>query len=420
MTIARYNPPQRMSLRSLCFLAAALLIAAVPVRASGVDQPAADLARQIAAVAGPGPAKLVVLNNSSLPISEVSMIRQELERDLRSFGVLPNGPNNSTDSGTVIHVTLSQNLREGLWVAEIREGTEVRVAMVPAPLDTPPSGNAGPMLTLRRTLLLSEPDNILDAAVFTSSGEQRLVVLEPERVLVFTRNTTALMGPGAAPAWSEPQTFPIRHARPYSRDLRGRIIASQDHWFDAYLPGVLCSASNAGAQLTMNCDDSDDPWPVTPTRRAFYNGMRDNFTGVLAPGFGMQIPPFYSAADLPRIGGAATLLNEVNGKVLVIENGVLKPIAGTNDWGSDFTVVRSGCGSGAQALVSGSGAAAAGDSLRAFEIAGREAIQVSASLPVKGAIESISAAADGTSATVIVRRDSPAAYEVWNVAAICN
>lgn len=276
------------------------------------------------------------------------------------------------------------------------------------------------MLTLRRTLLLSEPDTILDAAVFTSSGEQRLVVLEPERVLVFTRNTTALIGPGAGPAWSEPQTFPIRHTRSYSRDLHGRIIAAQDHWFDAYLPGVLCSASNAGAQITMNCDDSDDPWPVTPTERAFYNGMRDNFTGVLAPGFGMQLPPFYSAADLPHIGGAATLLNEVNGNVLVIENGVLKPVTGTNDWGSDFAVVRSGCGSGAQALVSGSGAAAAGDSLRAFEIAGREAIQVSASLPVNGAIESISAAADGTGATIIVRRDSPVAYEVWNVAAICN
>jgi len=82
--------------------------------------------------------------------------------------------------------------------------------------------------------------------------------------------------------------------------------------------------------------------------------------------------------------------------------------------------MRSGCGSGVQVVVSGSGAAAVGDSLRAYEIAGREAIALSAPLAVEGAVTAIHAANDGTSATVIVRRDGPLRYEVWNVSAFCN
>jgi hypothetical protein len=148
--------------------------------------------------------------------------------------------------------------------------------------------------------------------------------------------------------------------------------------------------------------------------------MRDYFTGILAPGFSFELQPFYNAADLPRPTGAAILLNQLNGNVLLIENNAAKLVSGANDWGSDFAVIRSGCGSGAQVLVSGSGAAAAGDSLRAFEISGREAIAVSPPLPIDGAITAISPAPDSTTANVIVRRDAPTRWEVWNVAPLCN
>src|SRR5690348_5726075 len=313
MMSARYNPPQRMSFRPRLYIAAAvLLLTAISVRAASFDGPAADLARQIAALAGPGPARLVILNNSSLPTGEIPVIRRSLERDLRGLGVLAGG----AESATLIRVTLSQNMNGGLWVAEVREGTELRVAMVPVSLDVPMTGPAGAALTLRRTLLLSEPEQILDAAVFASGGEQRLVVLEPERFLVFTRNPAAITAPGASPTWNQPQSFPIERTRSYPRDLRGRIVAAQNHLFDAFLRGVQCTGTNAGAQLSVSCAESDDPWQVTSTQRAFYNTMRDNFTGVLAPGFGMRLPPFYSAAELPRIGQPATLLNSVSGKVL--------------------------------------------------------------------------------------------------------
>jgi hypothetical protein len=411
---ARYNPPQRMIFRPRFVVAAALLCLLAQAHAAGPwEQPAADLARQIAALTGPGPARLVIRNNSSLPAGEIPAIRLLLERDLRGYGVIAG----SAESATTIRVTLSQNALGGLWVAEVQEGTESRVAMLPVALGTAAPAVASSAITLRRTPLIAAPDPILDAAV---TGD-RLIVLEPEQIVVYAKNAAAFTAPGAAsPAWMQTQAFPVTHSRAFPRDLRGRIFAAQDHLFDAYLPGVLCSGANAGAQLTVSCADSDDPWPITSAQRAFYSDLRDYFTGILAPGYAMDLAPFYNAADLPRPAGAAVLMNPVAGGVLLIENATAKPVSGAGDWGSDFAVIRSGCGTGAQVLVAGSGAAAAGDTLRAFEISGREAIAVSAPLPIDGAVTAISPASGGAAATIVVRRDAPLRYEVSNVAALCN
>jgi hypothetical protein len=385
--------------------------------AANWEQPAGDLAKQIAALTGPGSVKLTIRNESSLASGEIPGIRKLLERDLRGFGVVAGG----SDSATLIRVTLSENLQGGLWVAEVVEGTETRVTMLPVSLGATVTATGGPSLTLRRTLLMTEPDPVLDAQMFSIGGVQRLVVLEPERIVSYVRNAAVLAPAGTASGnWIEDQHFAIAHTRPFPRDLRGELVAAQDHLFDAYLPGALCSGTTTGVQITVACADSDDPWPIGASQRAFYNAMRDSFTGVLAPGFGMELPPFYQASDIPRPTGTGMLMNGVDGRVMLIENNVLKPVNGGNDWGSDFAVIRSECGSGVQVLVSGSGAAAMGDSLSAYEIAGREAIVVSAPLTVEGAVTAIHAANDGASATVIVRRDAPARYEVWNGSAFCN
>jgi hypothetical protein len=430
---ARYNPPQRMISRPRLVFVAALLVCLLPESlpsqthtAGPWDQPAADLARQVAALAGPGPARLVIHNNSSLAPGEIPAIRLLLERDFRTFGVVAG----SSDSATTIRVTLSQNTQGGLWVAEVMEGTESRIAMTPVTLgaSAPPAASAA--ITLRRTLLVTEPDPILDAAVLAD----RLIVLEPERILIYP-SASGVRGATSDAEVSEAQIFPIEHSRPFPRDVRGRIFAAQDHLFDAYLPGAACAGTSAGTQIGVTCADSDDPWPVTATQRAFYSAMRNYFTGVLAPGFGMELAPFYTAGDLPRGNGSGTLLNPVAGGVLLIEGATAQPVNGAGDWGSDFAVIRSGCGAGAQVLASGTGAAPAGDSLRAFEISGREAIAVSAPLPIEGAITAISPAPDavvapaggveataaiGTAATIIVRRDAPLRYEASHVAALCN
>jgi hypothetical protein len=416
------------------WLAVAALLWVVPAaRAANWEQPASDLAKQIAALSGPGPAKLTMRNDSSLAAVEVPAIQRLLERDLRGFGVVAGG----SESGTLIRVTLSENAQGGLWVAEVVEGTETRVTMLAVALGAAATGVGGSGLVVRRTLMITEADPVLDAQIFTVGTLARLVVLEPERIVTYVRSAAGLSFVGTAQGnWVEDQQFAIAHTRAYPRDVRGELVGAGDHLFDAYLPGVMCSGTNTGAQIVVTCGDSDDPWPlsgavvgpgggvVEVAQRAFYNAMRDSFTGVLAPGFGMDLPAFYQASDIARPTGTGLLLNTVDGRLLLIENNTLKPVSGADDWGSDFAVVRSECGSGVQVLVSGSGAAADGDSLRAYEIAGREAIGVSPLLPVEGAVMAIHAAGSatsaGASATVIVRRDAPLRYEVWNAAALCN
>ncbi len=57
-------------------------------------------------------------------------------------------------------------------------------------------------------------------------------------------------------------------------------------------------------------------------------------------------------------------------------------------WGSDISAVRSGCGSHWQVLATKSGEGP-GDSVRAFEVPGREPVAVSPPLEVTGSITAL-------------------------------
>jgi hypothetical protein len=402
----------------LVVVAAALAFLLPGALAANWEQPSAELARQIAALTGPGPVLLTVENCSSLSPSEIPAIRGLLERDLRGFGVISEG----SGSATAIRVTLSQNSQGGLWVAEVQEGTETRVTMLPVKLDSVEGAPGGANLTLTNTIIVTEPDPVLDAQIFSTPGAQWLLVLEPAQLLVYTRSTNPPPIFGAMPGalWTQTQTLAIAYDRAVPRDMRGRIVAAQDHLFDVYLPGMECRGTNNLLQVAIACSDSDDPWPVTTTQKAFFNSDRDYFTGVLAPGFGMEQAPFYEAAEIPRAGGSATLLNEVDGAPMLVENHLLEAIHGAGDWGSDLAAIHSTCGSGTQVVVSGSGTAVAGDSLRAYEMYGREAIQVSAPLPVRGTVMAIWPTSDGNHAMAIVRQQNSSRYEVWSVTSSCD
>jgi hypothetical protein len=203
---------------------------------------------------------------------------------------------------------------------------------------------------------------------------------------------------------------------------------------------MSCSGSYQPAQptgdWTVRCRESDDPWPIVQgpapqapaaaapadspvSLKAFYNSARDYFTGIVTPSLDADLPPFYSAAVVPRPdSGAALLIGGIDGKVQLTEGGVLRPVAGARDWGSDFAVLNSGCGAGAQVLVSGSGEAAS-DSLRAFELPAQEAIPASAPLAMDGTVTALWAAPDGKNVFAVVRGAADQ-YEVDRVTASCN
>jgi hypothetical protein len=200
------------------------------------------------------------------------------------------------------------------------------------------------------------------------------------------------------------------------------------------MPGTECSgAFSPPAETaalphngwTVNCHASDDPWPIAvdtsgaPQLKAFYNSARDYFTGVVSPSVGVDLPPFYAAAMLPRsAGNAALLVGGIDGRVQMVENGSLRVVTGTRDWGSDFAVLHSGCGAGVQVIASSSGEAAS-DSLRAYELPALEAVPASAPLAIDGTVTALWAAPDGKSVLAVVR-NAANQYEVDRVTALCN
>jgi hypothetical protein len=372
------------------------------------DSPSADLARQIAALTGPGTITLVVTNRSSVASDDLPVIRRALERELRSAGVIVR----AKDADSDVRVTLSQNIQGWLWVAEVQEGSETRVAMLPVPGATSSgAASSGPAITLRANLLYAQNDPILDVTVLGTGNEQHMIVLDPAHI-------KAYLSTGGS--WQLAQTYDVPHSQPLPRDVRGRLFPASDHLFDAYFPGIACTATKTGESWTMtvSCSDSDDPWPLA-SQKAFYNSTRNFFTGVVVPGFGPKLPPFYSAAELVHTGGTAFLFADVNGAVHLLEGGSHKLLIGAHDWGSDIAGLRSECGPGMQVLASAAGSPVA-DSVRAYQISGREAMAASAPLNFDGAITAIWTGSDKTSATVVVQKPQESHYEAYSVSVACS
>lgn len=392
--------------------------------ASPWEQPAAALAAQIADLLGPGQARLAIRDQSSVPVDEIPAIRKLLEQDLKTHGVTASG----AESANVIRVTLSENARERLWVAEVIQGSETRVAMVRLDAGAPSAAvQAKSGLVLRKDVVIQSETQLVAALEYSGW----LVTVEPDKIVLHGKSSDN---------WREQRRLGIAHKRPLTRDPRGMILPNHDqgeNGFEVLVAALHCGGiygiNDPGGQWPASCNDSDDPWPIaqipatagaadatqgSTSIKAFYNAARNYFTGVVTPSVGVDLPPFYSAVALPRPAGAALLIGGIDGKVQIAENGALKPVSGTRDWGSDFAVLHSGCGAGDQVIASGSGEAVS-DSLRAYELPALEAVAASAPLAMDGTVTALWAAPDGKSVMAVVRH-ADGEYEVDRVTALCD
>jgi hypothetical protein len=410
-----------------------LLVAVVgPLRAQTLaastwQAPAGELARQIAGLTGPGAVAFSLHNSSSIAADDLPNIRRALLDALTGLGVTVRA---GGDAATTVRVTLSENARGGLWVAEVQQGTEVRVAMTPAALVPALAPVQATPVMLRKTLLAVQAEPILDAEVMAlpgdAAGAPHLVVLSPSEIVTYARSKELSDAAPPDAAWHMDQSFKIAHGRPFPRDLRGRLQAGPGGLFAAYLPGVVCTTAVKPPQppdlptsiLVLSCADSDDPWPLG-RRKALYNGSRNYFTGVVIPAPGAPPEPFYSAAELVRTQGEAAVYSEVSGQFVVSDGTTVRPLAGSRDWGSDIAGVRTGCASGAQLLATASGDAAQ-DSLVAYEVQGRAAVAASAPLPLPGQVMALWPGAAPGEATVVVEQQQPHHYEAYRVSVVCN
>jgi hypothetical protein len=394
----------------VCFFALMLVYAPLLV-ARDWHASEEQLARKIVAATGPGAVALDVTNRSSFSRTDVEEIRRALTTNLASLGVRLVS---ADQAAATVQVVLSENPQEYVWVAQIHQGNnEASILMVTAPKSVSVEADHPTIaLTIRKTLLWTEENRILDVATVNSSP-QHMIVLEAESAALLKFQDGR---------WQKEQSMPISHTRPWPRDLRGRLALRSDHLFDAYLPGVFCRSATA-APLALNCYESDDPWPLGTDQSglsAFFTPARNFFTGALSPGLQKQtiVKAFYSAAMLPRDKYKLWIFSAVDGQVHLLD-GVTDQTVPKLGWGSDIASVRSGCGLGWQVLVSGS-ADGTNDSVKAFEIADRQPMAVSQPADFNGPITALWADADGTGVIAVSQNSETERYEAYRLSIVCG
>ena len=381
-------------------------------RAADWSIPEQQLAQRIVAITGPGAVSLDVVNRSSLSQTDVEGIRGALRNQLNVAGLTFVNPDQAT---ATVQVSLSENLQDYVWVARIQQGNnQPAIEIVSVPRIEPGTPIREPaVLLIRKIQLWSQEDRILDVAVIDSS---------PPHVIVLDPNQIAMYGLQDG-KWQLDQSFQVSHSRPWPRDLRGRLVLRKDHLVDAYLPGVFCSSA-AQPPLSLSCRESDDPWPLAAeqvTLNGFFSPTRNFFTGALAPGIGQErtVPPFYSAAPIPREKYVLWVLAGIDGQIREVD-GVNVQTLSRPGWGSDLASIKTSCGSGSQVLVSSSSDGAAPDTVRAYEFPDREPVPVSQPIELGGSITSLWTESSGSTAVVVSRNWETGKYEAFRLTIACG
>jgi hypothetical protein len=377
--------------------------------------PEQQLARKIVAISGPGAVSLTFENRSSLGRREAEVIQNGLRSALKSAGVQPGSTGQATAN---VSISLSENLSSYVWVARIKPSvgdSSVLIVSVPRSAGTLASHDSVP-LTLRKTSLWQQSHPFLDVLVLEeSSAPTRIAVLEPERVWLYRSQ---------GGKWQQEQGMEIAHTNPWPRDLRGRLVAANDHLLDVYLPGVLCRSQGAGVPV-LSCHEAAEAWPLVNRSpnpalalQGTYETGRNYFSGaVSAIGNLVTVPPFYSAAVVVRERSSVWLFAGVDRQVHIVDGLDDRSLA--VNWGSDISSVRTPCGAGSQILATSSGDGNS-DSIRAYEVPDRDPIAVSQAVDMSDTISALWTEARGDTAVAITRNPETGSYEAFRVAVVCS
>jgi hypothetical protein len=190
-------------------LSALLLLAQGARAADDFNGAAATLARKTAAYAGRGEAVALSYRNiSSLGSAELARIRSAFEAALRDAG------GRLADSAAAeARISLSENDAQYLLVEEARRG-EDRQVWIASWTRASMSALAKPGgISLDRKEVWRQAETILDVA-FPPAG---MLVLSPSKISLYDR---------ASDTWELRQSVQFASAKPWPRDLRGRIHAN--------------------------------------------------------------------------------------------------------------------------------------------------------------------------------------------------
>jgi len=392
----------------LAFLPVFLSIAAM---AQNWAAPARELAEKIVAHVQARSAVTVSLRNlSSMTQSDAAQVRRAIETELRTKGVQLVGADRAVDE---VRLTLSENAGGYVWVAEIGHGDSWDVVVTEMAVPSVPD-RSGPSISIRKTLVWTQSNPMLDFATSDVPGGAALLVLEAERVVLYRL---------AGGRWSLESYAPVTHSQPFPRDLRGRIVLQRDGGFTAYLPGVQCAGSTQPHLVTL-CSENDNAWPVGSNAdglHAIFNWSRDYFTGVLVPGLGplTKLPPFYSAAAIQERGATLWLFTLVDGSTrLVSAKGENLGVIGGS--GSDLASVRGECSPDSLVLTTRAGDSTRPDAVQAYQMTNGEPVEAGPSAEFAGPLLSMWTTPEGNAVMAVSRNLKTKQYEAFTLTIACG
>lgn len=356
-------------------------------------------------------ASLTVKNISTLDAAESDAVEQELQLELTRRGLQVTA---DLPPETVIEVTLSQGTEGYLWIAKIHARAVDQIVMVTVRRPQSIEAKVKSVPVLREHLLLRQPETILDFALATGpDGVQTLLLLEQDRLVLLQRN---------GDQWEMRDSVPIAHARPWPRDLRGRMVLSAPSEFKALLPGVVCTGSWSAALATTDCQEGSEA-----TRSASGNSElsfvpdRTYFVdfSLRASRLGIDPQTWYSVASNSAQDPSRWILTESNGNARLVENDG-RAAATFGGWGDNITSLGAACGTGWHVLVTGTGDWTWPDHIQVYQLADRQAIALGQPLEFPGPILALWPSDDGKSVRVVSRNLPTRMYEASIVSVSCG
>lgn len=185
------KPAARLTIsrRTILFLFVSLGLSNA-IRATTLEDSAKQLAQEIAAaLPAQANATCEIRNRSSLHAEEVSRVERALDAELQNLEVRLS---DRGADGSVV-VTLSENVENLVWTAEIRRGDASQVVLIAVER---PSGNhtvsSAMPVTIHSEKFWEGPERILDAGELSNgAGKAWLVVLLPDGLQILDRQAGA-------------------------------------------------------------------------------------------------------------------------------------------------------------------------------------------------------------------------------------
>jgi hypothetical protein len=383
----------------LFLMSAVLMLLSSPGRVFA-DDSIVEAARELAGKiqASIEPQKTIVLtfkSIASLNTTDTEVAHQALKKELRTRGIRL-VPDSQATVG--INITLSENLQQYLWVAEIKRGdTNDLVMTTRERLSRTPPKDVALQMTIQAKLIYEQERPILDLKLL----DEDLLVLTPDSLSLHHRNNDL---------WELERSFSLPIVDPLPRDVRGRLSSDGDS-VQIHLPGLFCRETDKQAFI-FECSREEIPWSL-PLDRVNLAAARNYFVRE-------NLPPFYALADMKDGKTSLWVVAGIDRRTYLYDSSFVRIDTMADSLGSEIVAVDSECGTKRQLLAALRTDPLERGVIQAFEIINRKAVAGSSIVEFPGPITALWPVNNRNIAIAVARDVKTGRYAAFHLSISCN